>query len=97
MDNSLEYYLTDGRRSAERLQEVFRGHSKLLESESFDLLEFASGYGCVSRHLPRVLPNANIVACDIHPQAMAFIRDELGLPVAMSHSDPEEFDLGSAI
>jgi SAM-dependent methyltransferase len=91
----LEYYLTDGRRSAERLHEVLRHHSDLLDANDFDLLEFASGYGCVSRHLARVLPSANVVASDIHPQAMAFIRDELALPVALSRSDPERFDLGA--
>ena len=54
VSDPLGYYLSDGRASAERLHEVLRQHSTLLESEGFDLLEFASGYGCVSRHLPRV-------------------------------------------
>jgi SAM-dependent methyltransferase len=90
----LEYYLTDGRNSAERLREVLSCHSQLLDAESFDLLEFASGYGCVSRHLPRVLPGANVIASDIHPRAMAFVRDELALPVALSRSDPQQLDLG---
>jgi hypothetical protein len=91
----LEYYLTDGRNSAERLREVLSRHSELLDAESFDLLEFASGYGCVSRHLPRVLPGANVIASDIHPQAIAFVRDELALPVALSRSNPERLDLGA--
>jgi hypothetical protein len=91
----LEYYLSDGRISAERLHQVLSQHSTLLESEGFDLLEFASGYGCVSRHLPRVLPEANLVASDNQPQAMAFISNELSLPVALSRSDPKRFDLGS--
>jgi SAM-dependent methyltransferase len=90
----LGYYLNDGRTSAERLHDVLHQHSTLLESEAFDLLEFASGYGCVSRHLPRVLPSGNVVASDIHPEALAFIRHELSLPVALSHNDPERFDLG---
>jgi SAM-dependent methyltransferase len=95
VDDPLEYYLSDGRRSAEHLRDVLGRQSKFLESGSFDLLEFASGYGCVSRHLPRVLPEANLVACDIHPQAMAFIRDELSLPVALSRSEPARLDLGT--
>jgi SAM-dependent methyltransferase len=95
VDDPLGYYLTHGRSSAERLCEVLGEHSKVLESEGFDLLEFASGYGCVSRHLPRVLPGANLIACDIHPEALAFIRHELSLPVVLSHADPERFDLGT--
>jgi hypothetical protein len=94
VDDPLEYYLSDGRRSAERLCKVLDDNSSFAES-SFDLLEFASGYGCVSRHLPRVLPGANVVASDIHPQAIAFLRDELSLPVALSNSDPERLELGA--
>lgn len=95
VDDPLAYYLGDGRKSADRLRDLVARHTTLLESESFDLLEFASGYGCVSRHLPRVLPGANVVASDIHPEALAFIRHELSLPVALSHADPERFDLGT--
>jgi hypothetical protein len=42
------------------------------------LLEFASGYGCVTRHAPRVLPNVDWTACDIHQDAALFIERELG-------------------
>lgn len=94
VDDPLEYYLSDGRKSAERLQEVIGRNTALLQSESFELLDFACGYGCVSRHLPRVLPGANVLASDIHPQALTFIRHELSLPSALSHADPERFDLG---
>jgi hypothetical protein len=34
-----------------------------------------------------------VLASDIHPQALAFVSHELSLPVALSHRDPERFDL----
>jgi hypothetical protein len=93
VEDTLAFYLADGRRSAEHLHQVLGLNSTFLDSDTFDLLEFASGYGCVSRHLPRVLPDANVIASDIHPQAMAFIRDELSMSVALSDHDPQKFNV----
>jgi methylase of polypeptide subunit release factors len=55
------------------------------------MLEFASGYGCVTRHLPRTLPDVSIVASDIHPQANEFIRQKIGVNSIQSAAVPEEF------
>ena len=55
------------------------------------LLEFASGYGCVTRHLSRVNPELDIVACDIHPEAISFLKTELRAETLLSRSVPEEF------
>ncbi len=57
------------------------------------MLEFASGYGCVTRHLRDALPKAKITACDIHDQALAFISGEMGVPVVPSCHDPKLFQL----
>lgn len=88
----LAYYFDDGRRSANRLAE-------LLAELGFDraaplsLLEFASGYGCVTRHLRAALPCASINACDIHEQAVAFIEQELGVTAFRSNRVPEDLRL----
>ncbi|MBV9758726.1 MAG: class I SAM-dependent methyltransferase, partial [Alphaproteobacteria bacterium] len=58
--------------------------------EPFALLDFASGYGRVTRHLPKLLPNAKVFGSDVHPQAVEFLRD-MGLEAILSASQPEEF------
>ncbi|NWH08301.1 MAG: glycoside hydrolase family 99-like domain-containing protein [Alphaproteobacteria bacterium] len=90
------YYFGDGRRSAERLRElVFKLlPGSRLKEDAFSLLEFASGYGCVTRHFRNVFPSADIVACDIHEEAIGFIEAELAVPARLSRSVPEELNLG---
>jgi SAM-dependent methyltransferase len=55
------------------------------------VLDFASGYGCVARHLKAVQPRARIVCCDIHDQALSFIAGELGIDTLPSSHLPEAF------
>jgi len=57
------------------------------------MLEFASGYGCVSRHLGNVLPNMNVTSGDIHPEAITFIQNVLGKKAILSSATPEELCL----
>ncbi len=54
------------------------------------LLEFASGYGCVSRHLKKN-PLLDLVACDIHPEAVDFLAKQIGVEAVRSAHIPEEF------
>jgi SAM-dependent methyltransferase len=56
-------------------------------------LEFASGYGRVSRHMSRLAPEVSLTACDIHPAAVAFLRS-LNIPAVLSTRVPEEFNPG---
>ena len=57
------------------------------------LLEFAAGYGRVTRHFRTALPDMEVVACDIHPQAVQFLKS-LGVDAVTSTHGPAEFDLG---
>lgn len=57
------------------------------------ILEFASGYGRVTRHFSTIIPNAEVVACDIHTQAVSFLSN-IGLKACRSSRNPDEFDLG---
>ena len=53
------------------------------------VLEFASGYGRASRHFANELPGVDIVACDVHQEAVAFLR-EMGIKACQSSSIPEQ-------
>ena len=57
------------------------------------VLEFASGYGCVSRHL-QLHDRLDVVPCDIHGEAVTFLRTALGLPALGSTMLPDAFDPG---
>ena len=58
--------------------------------QPFKLLEFAAGYGRVTRHLRRVMPAARVIASDIHPAAVRFL-DQLGVEAHQSAARPETF------
>jgi SAM-dependent methyltransferase len=57
------------------------------------VLDFASGYGRVARHLVRVLPDDIIVTSDIHAEAVSFNKS-IGLNSVLSTTDPDTFDPG---
>ena len=84
-------YFSDGARSARKFVDLVSTFEDL-NPRSMDLLEFASGYGCVSRHLKQY-PQINLTACDIHEQAVDFVRDTLGVKTVLSKSTPEAFTL----
>lgn len=62
------------------------------------VLDFASGYGRVTRHLLRELPAERIWVAEIHPEAVAFQEGEWGVhglvsaPRAEGFRCPERFD-----
>ncbi len=88
-----KFYFSDGPESAQKLRRLIEAETNVSPSDRFSLLEFASGYGCVTRLLNNVMPSADITACDIHPQAMDFISSVLGMQVKQSVSSPAVFDL----
>jgi SAM-dependent methyltransferase len=90
LESGVESYFLDGRRSALKLAGLMN-ELGVGAHRPPSLLEFASGYGRVTRHLRSVLPHASIAACDIHDQAVTFIEQELGVPAFRSHSVPEEW------
>jgi SAM-dependent methyltransferase len=90
-----EYYFFDGDRSAKRLDGIIQEHHPHAATRRLSLFEFASGYGCVSRHLQKLTQRYDLVACDIHEQAIAFLRERLGAKAILSHSDPRAFDAGA--
>ena len=58
------------------------------------VLEFAPGYGRVTRHLFPKLNARRYVACDIHPDAVNFLKDKLGVEAKLSSAIPEALAIG---
>lgn len=93
-------YFQSGKEGALFLQALLEEHRprQVLQQlqrpgQPLSLLEFASGYGRVTRHLPAALPGFEVTASDIHPQAVEFLRG-FGLRAVQSHATPEAFDPG---
>lgn len=91
-EDAVDYYFNDGRKSSILFSIVLKELGRPLDS-SLSVLEFASGYGCVTRHLPIIMPHINFTACDIHEKAVQFISERLGRPAVLSHTDPSHFSL----
>jgi SAM-dependent methyltransferase len=84
-------YLTGGAQTAGVVKALI-GQYRSTDTP-FTMLEFASGYGRVTRHWRNVLPHAHVLACDVHSEAIEFL-DRLGLPAAPSAVVPEQLRLG---
>lgn len=92
---AVDYYFDDGANSAQKLADLLKEISGG-RSTDFSLLEFASGYGCVTRHLENALPGVAVTACDIHSEAVDFIGAAIGTETLLSKSVPEEFAAANA-
>lgn len=89
-----DHYFNDGHKSAATLRSLVERDTGVNVTEPWKLLEFASGYGCVTRHLAAAIPHADITACDIHPDAIEFIERDLHTKAVLSVPDPDTFWLG---
>jgi SAM-dependent methyltransferase len=88
---AIRYYFADGAESARKLRDIIaRNTAPGMVERGYSLLEFASGYGMVTRHLAGVLGGADLVSCDIHEQAIDFIRTALHTKAELSRHVPEE-------
>jgi SAM-dependent methyltransferase len=89
-----EHYFSDGATSARQLADLLSRHLPDRVAEgNLRLLEFASGYGMVSRHLPAALTGVSITSCDIHPAAVEFISEQLDGTAVLSEHEPEDLRL----
>jgi SAM-dependent methyltransferase len=90
-DSAISYYFSDGANSAEQFVALLAQHSAP-SAQLPSVLEFASGYGCVTRHL--ALKKSFVLrSCDIHPQANRFVERELDVGCIQSSSCPESLRL----
>ncbi|WP_245279213.1 class I SAM-dependent methyltransferase [Mesorhizobium loti] len=84
---ALKHYFENGAANAQQVRELM---TSLGLPKDAKVLEFASGYGRVTRHLK----DLNLVACDIHPEAVSFCEDVLAVPAIPSASAPEDWEPG---
>jgi cyclopropane fatty-acyl-phospholipid synthase-like methyltransferase len=92
-DQAIGYYFSDGAESARKLKAILDRNAPSPPTGSYSLLEFASGYGMVTRHLAHELVGADIVSCDIHDGAVDFINNTLHSSAVASRHVPEELSL----
>ena len=90
-EERVQHYFEDGANSARQLAEIVHKYCGNLERKP-QLLEFASGYGCVTRHLAKE-QTFEAEACDIHPAAIEFIQNTLGVRAVQSAALPEMFEV----
>lgn len=88
-DAAIQYYFNDGQKSAQQLLRILAEVCKYDGKLELKILEFASGYGCVTRHMSNVLPFVQVTSCDIHPEAQSFIKNKIGVNAILSASQPE--------
>lgn len=87
--DAIRYYFNEGARSAKQIGTMVRDILQLSDKE-IEVFEFASGYGCVSRHLKHHIPHAKLTSCDIHESAVAFLQDVLDIEAVLSTTAPED-------
>ncbi len=90
LEKTVESYFEVGHRSAQRLAELAARYHADHGRRRISLLEFASGHGCVSRHLGK-LAEFELTACDTDPEAVSFLEQELGARALLAPRDPQEF------
>lgn len=93
VDRAINFYFYNGADSAKKLSNLLFSQLGLKRTADTSLLEFASGYGCVTRHLIKELAPINIVSCDIHQAACSFIESAIGVKTILSASTPENLDI----
>jgi trans-aconitate methyltransferase len=86
-------YLRSGREPLQLLEHVLRRAGTRC-AEQASLLEFACGYGRLTRWLVHALPAARVHASDIMPEAVAHVRASHGVHAFVSDTQPEHVELG---
>ncbi|BCH07963.1 methyltransferase [Mesorhizobium sp. 131-3-5] len=87
---AIEAYFTGGEDCAIRFANLCREH---LSPGPSSVLEFASGYGRVARYAMHVLPDAAWVCSDIHPNAIDFLSNKVGVRTHLSSTKPEDWTI----
>jgi SAM-dependent methyltransferase len=81
-------YLRNGDMCASLVDKLVIKYHPSAGSRRVSFLEFAAGYGGVSRHIRKMADRYELTACDIHSQAVEFLEQEIGVNALLSVSDP---------
>ena len=84
-EGGLEEYFEGGRKDALQVEALV---SKLGLSTTSRILEFAAGFGRVTRHLTHY----QLTASDIHSEAVRFLADDIRVKAVPSAVDPGDFN-----
>jgi SAM-dependent methyltransferase len=87
---AIEAYFTGGEDCAMRFATLCREY---LSSGPSSVLEFAAGYGRVARYAMHVLPDAAWVCSDVHPNAIDFLSNKVGVRAHLSSTKPEDWSI----
>lgn len=87
-ERALEQYVATGREAATLLAGIERELGTPAEPS---LLEFACGYGRITRHLAEAYHGRHH-ACDIDPAALAFSRHHFGVTTCPSAHEPRDWN-----
>ncbi len=91
-DQALAMYLASGKAIWAAARAALEWHFGGLDRIS-RLLDFASGYGRVTRHIVTDLASDRIVVSDIQPEAMRIQAEQFGVTAVVSTTNPAELDL----
>jgi SAM-dependent methyltransferase len=89
---ALESYFVGGHRDAVQVANL--ANRLFANGQRIKILEFASGYGRVTRHLRTQLSEHRLIASDIHLAACRFVQDKIGVETRASHTEPERLEVG---
>jgi hypothetical protein len=91
-EEAVKHYFENGFESATKLKNIIDSLYPD-KDKKINLLEFASGYGMVTRFFKKVIPSLDVTACDIHPDAMSFIESKMKVKTILSDSIPEKLSI----
>lgn len=89
---AVNYYFSDGAKSAVKVRAAI-DRWVVQKQHPLQILEFAAGYGAVTRHAKRALEPHLLHSCDIHAQANEFNSTFFGVQTVQSALTPEELVL----
>jgi SAM-dependent methyltransferase len=92
-DRALVLYFESGRRIWETMAAILRWRFGGLKPD-FQLLDFASGYGRVTRFAVLEVPPERIWIADIYAGGVRFQERAFGVHGLVSYADPERFECG---
>lgn len=89
---AIDYYFSDGANSATKVRKLI--DQWLGESDTArTILEFAAGYGAVTRHAKKALEPHELHSSDIDPQANEFLARNFSVRTVQSADVPEDLSL----
>jgi SAM-dependent methyltransferase len=84
-------YMRGGAADAGKIVQIIK--SLNFRTPDLKILDFAAGFGRVTRHLSRLCPEAFVAAADIHPEACRFMSETLAIPAQVSTTNPHHLHI----